>query len=68
MKSQYERLNSLYHIDKYFNKQLRFCIVVNTYNTGKNGLYLRNLDSILHQNYTNYHVVYTDDASTDQNG
>lgn len=28
----------------------------------------RNIDSIIQQNYTNYHVVYTDDASSDLTG
>lgn len=28
----------------------------------------RNIDSILQQNYSNYHVVYTDDNSPDLTG
>ena len=55
-------------MDSYFNNQLRFCIVVNSYNNAHNGLIYRNIDSILQQNYTNYHVVYTDDDSPDQTG
>jgi glycosyltransferase involved in cell wall biosynthesis len=33
-----------------------------------NGLIYRNIDSILQQNYSNYHVVYTDDASPEKTG
>lgn len=47
---------------------MRFCVVVNSYNNAKNGLIYRNLDSILQQNYTNYHVIYTDDHSKDNTG
>ena len=52
----------------YHKKQLRFCIVVNSYNNAQNGLLYRNLDSILQQDYANYHVVYTDDHSPDNTG
>lgn len=55
-------------MDSYFNNQLRFCIVTNSYNNAKSGLIYRNIDSILQQNYTNYHVVYTDDNSSDETG
>lgn len=55
-------------MDSYFKRQLRFCIVVNSYRNAQNGLMYRNIDSILQQNYTNYHVVYTDDFSPDQTG
>ena len=63
-----ERLNEEYQMDSYRNKQLRFCVVVNSYNNAHNGLIYRNIDSILQQNYTNYHVVYTDDNSPDMTG
>jgi glycosyltransferase involved in cell wall biosynthesis len=52
----------------YYNRQIPFCLVVNSYNNALNGLIYRNIDSILQQNYTNYHVVYTDDHSTDSTG
>lgn len=41
---------------------------MNSYNNADNGLFYRNIDSILQQNYTNYHVVYTDDKSPDSTG
>ena len=53
-------------MNQYFNNQLRFCIVTNSYNNARLGLIYRNLDSIFMQNYHNYHVVYTDDKSTDK--
>jgi glycosyltransferase involved in cell wall biosynthesis len=68
MEKQHQRLDSIYQIDYYHKKQLRFCIVVNSYDNARRGLIYRNLNSILQQNYTNYHVVYTDDASTDNTG
>jgi hypothetical protein len=65
MNQQFSRWNNEYQIDSYHSKQLRFCLVVNSYNNAKSGLIYRNIDSILQQNYSNYHIVYTDDASTD---
>ncbi len=55
-------------MDSYHLRQLPFCLVVNSYNNFKNGLIYRNIDSILQQNYTNYHVIYTDDHSNDSTG
>jgi len=65
MTEQFDRWNSQYQIDFYHSKQLPFCLVVNSYNNARNGLIYRNIDSILQQNYTNYHVIYTDDFSND---
>lgn len=59
---------SFYEISRYNQNQLRFCIVVPSYNNYKSRLYLRNLDSIFMQDYENYHVVYIDDASPDKTG
>lgn len=59
---------SLYELSKYNKDQLRFCLVVPSYNNVKSKLYLRNLDSIFMQDYQNYHVVYVDDASPDHTG
>lgn len=42
--------------------------MVPSYNNIESGLYLRNLNSIFMQNYTNYHIVYIDDASSDKTG
>jgi hypothetical protein len=44
---------------------LPFCIVVPSFNNAKNMLYKRNINSILQQEYANYHVVYVDDQSED---
>ncbi len=41
----------------------RIVVVVASYNNAR--WYKQNLDSIFCQQYTNYHVVYVDDASTD---
>lgn len=42
--------------------------MVPTYNNAKNGRFLNNIRSIVMQNYTNYHLVVIDDASTDDTG
>jgi glycosyltransferase involved in cell wall biosynthesis len=41
------------------------CVVVSTYNNGKDYRYEYNLQSILNQNYNNYKLVVINDASTD---
>lgn len=68
MQQQFLRLDQKYEIDRFHSQQLRFCIVTNSYKNAERGLIYRNIDSILQQNYTNYHVVYTDDASPDLTG
>ena len=57
-----------YHIKAYDKYQLRFCIVVPSYNNVKSKLHLRNLDSMFMQDYQNYHIVYIDDHSPDKTG
>ena len=64
--SQY--YESVYNISRYNKNQLRFCLIVPSYNNVESQLYLRNLDSIFMQDYQNYHVVYIDDASKDHTG
>ncbi len=54
-----------YQISKYINNQIRFCVVIASRNNAKTRIYLRNLNSIFQQEYDNYHIVYLDDASTD---
>lgn len=39
--------------------------MVPSFNNAKNLLYKRNINSILQQEYANYHVVYVDDQSED---
>lgn len=48
------------------HEQIGMCIFVHSFNNAQNRLYLRNLDSIFQQNYENYHLVYVNDASTDE--
>ena len=48
--------------------ELGFCVVIPTYNNQASDRYLRNLKSILMQNYTNYHIIVFNDGSTDNTG
>ena len=65
---------SLDEIDYYQQKynmtseQVPFCVVVPTFNNAADDRYLRNIRSIVMQNYSNYHIVVIDDASTDNTG
>lgn len=43
-------------------------MVVPTYNNAKDSRHYHNMDSILQQNYSNYHIVFIDDASNDTTG
>ena len=43
-------------------------MVIPTFNNADNDRYLANIKSIVMQNYSNYHIVVIDDASTDQTG
>ena len=52
-----------YHISQF--EEQPFCIVVPSFNNSAGDLYLHNLNSILQQNYSNYHIVFIDDSSTD---
>lgn len=52
-------------IDNLFN-QLPFVFIIPSYNNVKNGnIYKKNLDSVIKQNYSNYRILYCDDASPD---
>lgn len=55
-------------MSEYKEEELPFCIVVPSYQNVKSEIYVRNLNSIFMQNYSNYHVVYIDDASPDKTG
>ncbi len=57
-----------YQISQYENLQLPFCLIVPSYNNAKSKIYLRNLDSIFMQDYSNYRVIYIDDKSPDKTG
>lgn len=41
----------------------KMVIVIPSYNNSR--WYKQNIDSVIHQNYSNYHIVYIDDCSTD---
>ena len=68
MDEEKEYFEEKYLISKYIHDQIRFCVYAPSFNNAHNRIYLRNLDSIFQQEYTNYHVVYVDDASTDGTG
>jgi len=48
--------------------ELPFCIVVPSYNNVEDDRHIKNMRSILMQDYGNYHIVFIDDASTDFTG
>jgi glycosyltransferase involved in cell wall biosynthesis len=47
-------------------EELPICVVVPSFNNIANNRYKANMNSILQQNYQNFHIVFIDDASTDQ--
>lgn len=49
-------------------EELPFCIVIPSYNNVKDKRHIKNIRSVLMQEYTNYHIVFIDDASTDKTG
>jgi hypothetical protein len=63
---EYQYYQRKYNIDQY--DELPFCIVVPTFNNAKKSRHLRNIKSVIMQNYTNFHVVVIDDASDDGTG
>lgn len=44
-------------------KENKFCFIIPSYNNEE--WVIKNIKSILYQNYTNYHIYYTNDMSTD---
>jgi glycosyltransferase involved in cell wall biosynthesis len=64
--AEYNYYEKAYNISGY--KELPFCVVVPTFNNLPSNRYLRNIRSIIGQNYTNYHIVVIDDGSTDNTG
>ena len=61
MKEDTYYLETKYNLSKYKQTELPFCIVVSSYSSVETGLYWRNLNSILMQDYKNFRVVYIDD-------
>ena len=43
-----------------------FCVTVLSHNNIENNRYVKVMQSILQQEYENYHIVFIDDMSTDQ--
>lgn len=60
---EYERVEKDYQISKY--AELPLCIIVPGINNNRGFRTEKSLNSIFTQNYTNYRVILTDDASTD---
>lgn len=50
-----------YEVSKY--PEMPFCIVVPSYMNAVDDRYINNMKSILQQEYSNFHVVFIDDAS-----
>ena len=63
---EYERkyYEERYSISKY-EKEIPMCIVMASYNNVEFDRYKFNLISVHRQQYSNYKIVYIDDASTD---
>lgn len=59
--------NKKYGIGQYqsIDQQVRFCLTVLSHNNIQNNRYLKAIESIVHQKYSNYHIVFIDDASSD---
>lgn len=55
-----------YHISKY--KEMPICVVVPSYNNAAKDRYFHNMNSILQQDYSNYRIIFIDDASDDRTG
>ena len=67
--------NQFNFIDQYFKynqvnnskktkKENKFCFIIPSYNNEQ--WVIKNIKSILYQNYTNYHIYYTNDMSSDR--
>lgn len=64
---QYTELSEAYNIHKHKSEQLPMCITVMSYNNNENKRNIKALQSILQQEYDNYHIVFVDDDSNDYN-
>jgi glycosyltransferase involved in cell wall biosynthesis len=65
-KEEYDFYQNKYQIDSY--KEIPFCVVIPTFNNAAQNRYLRNINSVVYQNYSNFHIVVIDDGSYDQTG
>lgn len=50
----------------YKKKLVRFCVTIFGRNNTENDRYLKNLQMVILQNYSNFHIVFLDDNSDDQ--
>ena len=66
MIEEYEYFENKYHISAY--PEIPICVVIPSYNNVEKDRYKDNLNSVLQQNYSNYHVVFIDDVSEDRTG
>lgn len=49
------------------DKQVPFCLTILSHNNIQNRRFAKAIESIVQQKYLNYHIVFIDDCSTDQN-
>ena len=67
--SLFER-DRIYYQTKYslknYEKEIPLCIVVPSFNNIQNDRYKKLMQTVLYQQYNNYHIVFIDDASTDE--
>lgn len=61
----YSDYENKYNLSKY-TKELPLCVIIPSYNNIDDDRYRKVLDTIKMQNYSNYHMVFIDDASTDE--
>ena len=61
VESLYKKFNKFMPIE-----EKNFVFIVPSYNNSE--WYIKNISSIFNQNYSNYRVIYIDDASTDNTG
>ena len=66
LKEEISYYESKYSIGNY--SEISFCIVVPTFNNSHGNRWLRNIKSVVQQNYTNFHISVIDDASEDATG
>lgn len=59
----------MYKINEYtdISKQVRFCVTILSHNNIQNNRYIKVMKSIVMQKYDNYHIVFIDDNSDDNN-
>jgi len=60
---QYFKYNQINNLNK-TKKENKFCFIVPSHNNEQ--WIIKNIKSILYQNYTNYHIYYTNDMSNDK--